>query len=136
MPLAGQPMLYLKRGSSGVKASLYGTSLSFDLVVTPFFEADVLPTADRFFVPFPGLVNRVEAKPQLDIEDTEIAARLRRSVAGFDVTVYAFRQFYRISSMQPDSPTAPTIMPHEAESPVPALLRSSVSLRHSRALLH
>ncbi|MEW6366563.1 MAG: DUF1302 family protein [Acidobacteriota bacterium] len=109
---SGRPMEYLKVGSSGVKASLYGTSLSLDVVVTPFFEADVLPSADRFFLfdPFSGLVPRVEAKPRRDLQNTEIAARLRRSVAGFDVAAYAYRGFYRIPSTQPDSPTTPTMV--------------------------
>lgn len=107
---SGRPMEYMKKSSSGVKASIYGRSVNLDLVLTPFFEADELPPAGRFlmFDPFPGLANRVESKPRADVENAEIAARLRRSVAGFDVSFYAFRGFYRIPSMRPDSMTAPT----------------------------
>ena len=109
---SGRPMEYLKTGAGGLKTSFYSDPISLDLVATPFFEPDQLPTSRRFFVfdPFQQVTNRTESRPRHDLENTEFAARLYRPVLGFDAAFYAYRGFFRSPSMEPDSMTAPTTL--------------------------
>ena len=107
---SGRPMEYLKTGASSLKTSFYSDQASLALVAIPFFEPDQLPTSQRFFIfdPFQQVANRTESRPRHDLGNTELAARLYRSILGFDAALYAYRGFFRTPSMEPDSMTAPS----------------------------
>ncbi len=123
---SGRPLEYLKVGSDALKLDLGADWLAAELVVIPFFEADRLPPPDRFFVldPFPGMPRVVE-EPRAEFGNTELAARLYRTVRGFDVALYFYRGFFRIPAMQPDTAVPPT----RAELFFPQLMTYGASAR-------
>lgn len=106
---SGKPLEYLKNGVDGVKLGVYPDFASFDLVVVPFFEPNKFPNTERFsvFNPVPG-IDREEKEPATNLENTEVALRAYRDIAGFDAAVYIYRGFLRQPSMMPDSLIAPT----------------------------
>ncbi|MHB8173837.1 MAG: hypothetical protein ACYDFU_05195 [Nitrospirota bacterium] len=106
---SGKPLEYLKKGVDGVKLGVYPDFASFDLVVVPFFEPDRLPDPNRFslFNPLPGIPSE-EKEPATNLENTEVALRAYRNIAGFDAAVYFYRGFFRQPSMMPNSFTMPT----------------------------
>lgn len=107
---SGRPLEYLKKGADSVKAGFYPEIASFELVLTPFFEPNNFPDPDRFwtFDPMPGVTNRVQREPAVKIENTEAALRVYRDMAGFNVSVYAYKGFYREPSITAGSLLAPT----------------------------
>lgn len=110
---SGRPLEYLKIGSDAMKADLFTNLASAELVVIPFFEPDILPTSERFFVfdPFPG-VPRITEQPRAELENAELALRLSRNLLGFDAAVYAYQGFFRTSAMRPDNLLSPTQVTH------------------------
>lgn len=106
---SGRPLEYLKKGVDAAKIGLYPEFASFELITIPFFEGNTFPDPARFhlFDPFPGITNRPEQKPAASFDNTEIALRIYRDIAGFDVSVYAYRGFFRQPSMLPDNPVMP-----------------------------
>ncbi|GBE00561.1 hypothetical protein BMS3Abin07_02616 [bacterium BMS3Abin07] len=106
---SGRPLEYLKKGIDGIKMGLYPDFLSIDIVVIPFFEPNNFPGSGRFwmFDPMPDIA-RSEEKPSVTLENTEVAVRLYRDVAGFDAALYFYRGFFRNPSMIPDNPLAPS----------------------------
>jgi hypothetical protein len=107
---SGRPLEYLKKGVDAVKIGLYPGFASFELVAIPFFTEDTFPSSSRFhlFDPFPGLTNRAETEPVTRLNNTEFAFHAYRQVGGVDVSLYAYRGFYRQPSMMPDNPFLPT----------------------------
>jgi len=107
---SGRPLEYLKIGVDAVKAGFYPEIASFELVVIPFFEPNNFPDSNRFwmFDPMPSVTNRVQNEPASKIENTEIALRAYRNIAGFDASIYLYKGFNREPSMDPDSLTSPT----------------------------
>ena len=101
--LSGQPLQYLKLGSDAVSVSFHPGPLSTQVVVTPFFDPDNLPTGERlaFYNPLPIRTMRV-IEPSLTFDNFEVAGRLYRTVWKFDASLYAYRGFSR-------SPAAQTI---------------------------
>jgi len=106
---SGKPLEYLKKGVDGVKLGVYPAFASFDLVVAPFFEPNRFPDPNRFslFNPLSGIPQQ-EDEPATNLENTEVALRAYRDIAGFDAAVYFYRGFSRQPSMMPDSLMAPT----------------------------
>ncbi|MBI4698261.1 MAG: hypothetical protein HY758_04965 [Nitrospirae bacterium] len=109
---SGRPMEYLKKGVDGVKIGMYPSFASAELIIIPFFEPNNYPDPKRFhmFDPLPSIANREEKEPAATPENTEIALRVYRDVAGFDTSLYFYRGFFRQPAMLPDSMTAPTII--------------------------
>ena len=107
---AGRPLEYLKKGVDGVKIGLYPGFASFEVVAIPLFTANHFPDAKRFWLydPLPGVTNRQTTEPGSSLDNTEIAIRAYRDLAGFDLSLYAYRGFFRQPSMQTDNPAAPT----------------------------
>lgn len=105
---SGRPLEYLKKGIDGAKIGVYPGFASFEAVVIPFFEPNNFPGPKRFhmFDPFPGLGRR-EEEPDTSLENTEVALRAYRDIAGFDASVYFYRGFFRQPSVMPDNPVAP-----------------------------
>ena len=107
---SGRPLEYLKKGVDGVKLGMYPGIASFELVVVPFFEPNHFPDRHRFwmFDPMPGVTDREREKPSTTLENTEIALRAYRDIAGFDASLYFYRGFFRQPSIIPDNPMTPS----------------------------
>jgi hypothetical protein len=107
---SGRPLEYLKKGVDAAKIGLYPGFASFELVAIPFFTPDNSPDRQRFsmFNPMPGVTNRETVEPPATLEDTEIALRAYREVAGFDASLYFYRGFSTQPSVMPDSFTMPS----------------------------
>ncbi|MEW6602441.1 MAG: hypothetical protein AB1499_15825 [Nitrospirota bacterium] len=107
---SGRPMEYLKIGSDAVKIGMYPSFASAELIIIPFFEPNNFPDHKRFFMydPMPAVTEREEEKPATTFENTEVAFRVYRDVAGYDASLYYYRGFFRQPYMLPDSMTSPT----------------------------
>lgn len=105
---SGRPIEYLKRGVDAVKVGIYPDFASIDIAVIPVFEPNRFPGSKRFwmFDPMPG-IERIREKPSSRINNTEVAVRVYRDIAGFDAALYFYRGFYRNPSMMPDNPMMP-----------------------------
>jgi hypothetical protein len=79
--------------------------LNVDLLVTPFFKPDSLPSPKRFFLynPFSDLPFQREVEPPITTGNTEAALRVYRRIAGFDVSAYGYRGFWRTPAIRLDS---------------------------------
>ncbi len=106
---SGRPMEYLKRGVDSVRLQYSSGALNVDVVATPFFTADTLPSPKRFFLynPFAAVANQYEHTPPARAGNSEVAIRLYRRVTGFDVSVYGYRGFWRMpgANMEVDNGT-------------------------------
>jgi hypothetical protein len=107
---SGRPTEYLKKAIDGIKIGIYPFFISAELVIIPFFEPNVYPESERFwmFDPMPTVTARREKEPATNIDNTEVTLRLYRDIAGFDTSLYFYRGFFRKPYMQPDSFLAPT----------------------------
>ena len=92
---SGRPMEYLKPGINGLRVRHSGRSLNAEFVAIPFFTPDTLPSARRFFSfdPFAAVPDQREEKPAARAGNTEIAVRLYRNLADFDISIYAYRGY-------------------------------------------
>lgn len=108
---SGRPLEYLKLGVDALDVNFQSDALSAELVVIPpgLFTPDNLPQRDRFyqFDPFPTLPRETD-EPSAQLENTETALRLYRTVAETELSVYAYHGFWRTFTLQPDNPGAPT----------------------------
>jgi hypothetical protein len=95
--LSGRPLEYLKVGADALNLNVYSPFASAQVVLIPFFEPDRLPGGDRLiaFDPFPPARLRETVEPEPEARNAEIALRLSRRVAGFDLSVHAYRGFWR-----------------------------------------
>lgn len=109
---SGRPMEYLKIGSDSIKIGMYPSFASVELVIIPFFEPNNFPRNSRFrmFDSMPAVTNRSREEPSTNFENTGIALRLYRDIAGFDTSLYFYRGFLGQQSMLPDSLSAPTML--------------------------
>ncbi len=94
---SGRPMEYLKRGLDAFRMQYSSEALNVDLVATPFFRPDALPSPKRFFLydPFASFAGQGNTEPPVRAGNTEVALRLYRRAAGFDVSLYGYRGFWR-----------------------------------------
>jgi hypothetical protein len=101
---SGRPLEYLKKGVDGIKVGLYPEIASFEFIAIPIFEPNNYPDSKRFYMfdPMANITNREEKDPATTFENTELALRIYRDIAGFDASVYYYRGFYRKSYMIPD----------------------------------
>jgi len=102
---SGRPMEYLKRGLDAVRLQYSSEALNVDVVATPFFTGDALPSPKRFFLydPFAAVAQQREYTPPARTENTEVGVRLYRRMAGFDVSLYGYRGFWRIPGASLDT---------------------------------
>ncbi len=107
---SGRPLEYLKLGADAAKLNVATPVLNAELVVIPFFASDNLPSPERFFFfdPFADVRTRVLREPASTIGNTEFALRLYRRIAGSDVSLYAYRGYWRQPSFRPDQLPVPT----------------------------
>ncbi|MBI3014223.1 MAG: hypothetical protein HYY65_03950, partial [Candidatus Tectomicrobia bacterium] len=95
--ISGLPLEYLKKGSDAVSATGYWKGASLQLVLIPHFRADTVPEAGsriRFQDPMAAIESRRTDEPSTSIDHTEAGLRLFRNVAGWDLSVYAYRGFF------------------------------------------
>ncbi|OGQ46357.1 MAG: hypothetical protein A3H42_02805 [Deltaproteobacteria bacterium RIFCSPLOWO2_02_FULL_46_8] len=107
---SGQPIEYLKIGSDAFKFDFYPNIFSVELIVTPLFREDNLPSGSRFFLfdSFPAVANRQTAEPEKNLKNVEVALRLYREIGGFDTSLYFSKGFWRSPSLLLDNQTTPT----------------------------
>ncbi len=107
---SGRPLEYLKVGVDGFQTRYSSRALNADLMIIPFFEPDILPNPERFFLfnPFNALSSQNEEIPEHTYGNTELALRLYRKIGDFDISGYAYKGFWKTPGMRPDSFTAPT----------------------------
>jgi len=107
---SGRPLEYLKKGVDGAKIGIYPGFASFELVAIPFFTPNTFPSRNRFwmFDPMPGVTDREKEKPAVSLDNTELAVRAYREIAGFDAAIYYYRGFFRQPSIIPDNPVIPS----------------------------
>ena len=107
---SGRPLEYLKVGVDAAKLHVATPALNAELVVIPFFERDNLPGPERFFFfdPFAGVPSRRLREPATTTGNTEFALRLYRRVFKSDVSLYAYRGYWRQPSFRPDQLPLPT----------------------------
>ena len=102
---SGRPTEYLKQGIDAIRMQYSSEALNVDLVATPFFRPDALPSPRRFFLysPFAEATSQREITPPARAENTEIALRLYRRISGFDVSLYGYRGFWRTPGIRAGS---------------------------------
>ncbi len=107
---SGRPLEYLKLGVDAAKLHVATPALNVELVVIPFFEADNLPGPERFFFfdPFADVQSRLLREPATTTGNTEFALRLYRRILESDVSLYAYRGYWRQPSFRPDQLPLPT----------------------------
>ena len=100
----------MKLGVDAAKLHLATPVLNAEFLVIPFFQRDNLPPPDRFFFfdPFASVTSRVLRKPASTPGNTEFALRLYRRIADSDVSLYAYRGYWRQPSFLPDQLPLPT----------------------------
>jgi hypothetical protein len=108
---SGRPLEYLKLGVDGVQARLSTRVVDAELLAIPSFTPDTLPSPSRFsfFFPHAGVPGQSQELPPSRFSNTELAVRLYRQLAGFDLSLYAYRGHWRMPSVRLDDPVAPTI---------------------------
>jgi len=112
---SGRPMEYLKAPVDGAKVEITADLLSAELVAIPTFEANRLPDPNRFYLynPFSSattITTMQTERPGSKVGDAELAMRLFRYIGSTDVSLYAYKGFYRMPGMRVDSMTNPTTL--------------------------
>ncbi|HSG27756.1 MAG TPA: DUF1302 family protein [Candidatus Krumholzibacterium sp.] len=100
---SGRDDQYLKAPQNSIRASLYTGIASLDVVYTPRFSPDIIPTGERFsyFNPMSGSIVGGEGAlfepplPAPELGNGELAARLSRYVGSVDAALYYYRGFYK-----------------------------------------
>lgn len=107
---SGRPMEYLKLGVDGLRMRFSSDLLNVEALAVPFFSPDEMPSPARFVFPNPlaSVRDQRETKPSLRYSNIEPALRLYRTVAGFDLSLYAYRGYWRTPSVRLDDPGSPT----------------------------
>jgi len=126
---SGRPLEYLKVAVDGLQARFSTPLAHAELLAIPSFTADTLPSPSRFssFFPYAGVPGQRQELPQSRFSNTEVAARVYRELAGFDVSLYAYRGYWRTPSVRLDDPVAPTV----ATRFFPALSTYGVSMQRN-----
>jgi len=91
----GREDQYLKAPSDAVRLGIFGLPFDLDVVLTPKFTADRLPDGSRlsFYTP-PGVMG-APVPPAGEVDDGEIALRLSRYVANFNLSLYGYKGFWK-----------------------------------------
>lgn len=92
---AGREDQYLKAPSDALRLGIFGLPVNVDLVLTPEFTPDNLPSGERFSFHAPPVVNQPPREPRDLLENGEVALRLSRYVGNFDLNGYVYRGFYK-----------------------------------------
>lgn len=108
--LTGAPLEYLKLGSDALRVGLYPSFASAEVVLSPVFQPDRVPTGSPlfFYDPMPTITNRVVEQPAVQFRNMQVAARAYRMLGRYEVAVYASRGFFGMPGARVDNPVAPT----------------------------
>jgi hypothetical protein len=100
----GMPMDYLKRATDAVKFDFYPASTTIETVVARF-DADHLPEMRRFEMQIPLLSPPIisEKPKDNDVDDLEYAAKISRSISGWDISAYASKSYWRAPAYAPQN---------------------------------
>ncbi len=111
---SGRPLEYLKLGVDSARVRYSNSTLNLELMVVPRFKPDTLPTPRRFFLhdEFAGVAERIQILPDSGFGDPEYALRLYRGIAGFDISAYAYRGYWRSPGQLANDPDTPTQVTH------------------------
>ncbi len=102
--LAGRPLEYLKIATTSAK--IYATlgEVSAELVLTPFFEEDLLPDGERLYHYSPqmpeGVTTVKKILPERDITNSEVSLKVSAYLLDSDVSLYAHRTHWRTPHMK------------------------------------
>jgi hypothetical protein len=98
-------MEYLKLGVDAVRLQYSPSAASVEILAVPFFTPDSFPSPERFFVydPFPKTLRLREHEPASTVANSEVAVRISRQWTGFDISLHAYRGFWRSPSARLDS---------------------------------
>lgn len=107
--LTGAPLEYLKLGSDALRLGIYPPFANAEVVVSPVFQPDQVPSGSPlfFFDPMPALTNRTTERPAVEFGNMQVAARLYRNWGRYEVALYASRGSYGTPGARPDNPAAP-----------------------------
>ncbi len=95
--ISGLPLEYLKKGSDALSATGHWIGTSLQVVLIPRFEADTVPEAGgrlSFHDPMAAIEPRRTDDPSPALERMEAGLRLFRNIAGWDLSLYAYRGFF------------------------------------------
>lgn len=91
---------YLKAPIDALRLGVFGLPVDLDLVVTPRFTPDEVPTGRTLGpVPEPGTSVGID-RPSDRLENAEIALRVTRTIGQAAVSGYAYRGFYKAPETQ------------------------------------
>ncbi|HEX5130884.1 MAG TPA: hypothetical protein VFX92_00205 [Candidatus Krumholzibacteria bacterium] len=89
----GRDDQYLKSPSDAVRLGWFGLPLAIDLVYTPVFAPNVLPTGERLVFWSPAFASAVA--PEQKLENGETALRLSRDVGRINLALYGYWGFWK-----------------------------------------
>ncbi len=118
--ISGLPLEYLKKGSDAINATVHWGGRSLQFVAIPRFEADTIPEAGgrlRFNDPRAAIEARRTNEPSQTIENVEAALRLFGNVNGWDLSLSAYRGFFRTPAGQIEPGAQP------GGHPIPSAIR-------------
>lgn len=116
---AGRDDQYLKAPQTAIRVEYYTSLGALSLIWTPRFTPNRFPVGERFSYYNPMLGRYVGGErflfgamePENKWENSELAARYQRYVAGFALSLYAYRGFYK----NPVGLDPATMMPYYPE---------------------
>jgi hypothetical protein len=111
---SGRPLEYLKVGVDALRGRYSSDILNADLLLIPRFEPDTLPTPMRFFIhdEFAAITSRDEQQPDSSFDNPELALRLYRHIADYDISFYTYRGYWRVPGQLADKPLNPGHVTH------------------------
>lgn len=99
----GMPVDYLKRPTDAIKIDFYPGTTTIETVVSRFDE-DHLPEQRRLEIPVQKLSLPITGeKPNDDLNNVEIAAKISRSISDWDLSAYAAKSYWRMPTYTPQS---------------------------------
>jgi hypothetical protein len=113
--ISGRPLQYLKIGTSSLKLGYYSSLVNTDLIITPYFEADVLPDGRRLYAYMPsmppGITQTTTVLPEKSVSNSEISLKLSKYIGDNDIALYLHRTYWRTPHMRFIGATAETYYP-------------------------
>jgi hypothetical protein len=102
----GREDQYLKSPSDALRLGWFGLPLVVDVVYTPIFAPNILPTGERLVFWTPALAPVVE--PEQAVENGEVALRLSRDIGRVNLAFYGYYGFWKspVGFSPPDTAAA------------------------------
>jgi len=97
---ADRPLEYLKIGVDGFRTRYSSPMVNVDVILIPVFTPDTVPTTPRFVLEDAfSFASGIDPElPEHTYGNTEVGLRLYRRIRDVDVSVYAYRGFWRTPS--------------------------------------